>query len=81
MDGKNYYYQGELVHIFLDVVQPDKAFYTLSINPKGAVNIKIVRDGDNTITGVAYMTEEEVTELFNDMGDEEDWDDPEEVWD
>ena len=67
MDGKNYYYQGQLVHIFLDIVRPEKSFYTLSINPKGTVNIKIVRDADNIITDVAYMTDAEVTELLGDM--------------
>ncbi len=67
IDGKNYYYQGQLVHIFLDIVRPEKFFYTLNINPKGTVNIKIVRDADNIITGVAYMTEAEVTELLGDM--------------
>ena len=56
-----------MVHIFLDIVRPEKSFYTLSINPKGTVNIKIVRDADNIITDVAYMTDAEVTELLGDM--------------
>ena len=63
MDGKDYYYKGELVRIFLDI-RPNKSFYTLNMNPKGTVNIKIVRNEKNEITGVAYMTEEEVTELL-----------------
>lgn len=53
----------------LDIVRPERSFYTLNVNPKGSVNIKIVRDADNKITGVAYMTEAEVTELFGDMDD------------
>ena len=68
MDGKDYYYQGQLVNIFLDI-RPNKSFYTLNMNPKGTVNIKIVRDSDNAITSVAYMSEAEVTELLEDMSD------------
>lgn len=64
-NGKNYYYQEQLVNIFLDQ-RPDSAFYTLTINPKGAVSIKIIRNTDGEITGVSYMTEEEVTELLGD---------------
>ncbi|MCI8688881.1 MAG: hypothetical protein HFF87_01035 [Oscillibacter sp.] len=71
MDGKDYYYKGELVRIFLDI-RPNKSFYTLNMNPKGTVNIKIVRNEKNEITGVAYMTEEEVTELFGDSEDDPD---------
>ena len=68
MDGKDYYYQGKLVNVFLDI-RSNKSFYTLNMNPKGTVNIKIVRDADNKITGAAYMTEAELTELFGDMDD------------
>ena len=39
--------------------------------PKGTVNIKIVRDVENKITGVSYMTEAEVIELLGDMEDQE----------
>ena len=71
MDGKDYYYQGQLVNIFLDIRQTDKAFYTLNMNPKGAVNIKIIRNAGNAVTGVAYLTEAEITELFGGMDDPE----------
>ena len=71
MDGKDYYYKGQLVRIFLDT-RPNKSFYTLNMNPKGTVNIKIVRNEKNEITGVAYMTEAEVTELFGDSEDDPD---------
>ena len=63
IDGKDYYYQGQLVNIFLDI-RPNKSFYTLNLNPKGTVNIKIIRSENNEITGAAYMTEAEVTELL-----------------
>ena len=71
MDGKNYYYQGQLINIFLDI-RPDKSVYTLNMNPKGTVSIKIVRDGGNKITGVFHMTEAEVIELLGDMDDNPD---------
>jgi beta-lactamase regulating signal transducer with metallopeptidase domain len=68
MDGKDYYYQDQLVNIFLDI-RSNKSFHTLNMNPKGTVNIKIVRDVENKITGVSYMTEAEVMELLGDMDD------------
>lgn len=70
MDGKDYYYRGKLVNIFLDI-RSNKSFYTLNMNPKGSVNIKIIRNENNKITDVVYMAEAEVTELLNDMYDEE----------
>lgn len=72
VDGKNYYYQGQLVNIFLDT-HANKSFYTLNMNPAGTVNIKIIRNADNKITGVAYMTDAEVTSLLSDMDDDDDW--------
>lgn len=63
VDGKNRYYRGQLVNVFLDA-RANKSFYTLDMNPAGAVNIKVVRNADNEITGVAYMTEAEMKDLF-----------------
>lgn len=75
MDGKNYYYKDRLVNVFLDI-RADNSFYTLDINPAGTVNVRIVRDADDRIAGVVYMTEEEVTELLEDMADDgDDWED------
>lgn len=69
MTGKDYYYQGQLVNIFLDI-RSNQSFYTLNLNPAGTVNVKIVRDGNDRITGAAPMTEAEVTQLLGDMGDD-----------
>ena len=71
MDGKNYYYHEQLVNIFLDI-RINNSYYTLNMNPAGTVNIKVIRDADDKITGVAYMTEAEVTELLKDMNDPDD---------
>ena len=62
-DGKNYYYQGRPVYIFLDR-RTDGGLYTLNMNPEGTANIKIVRDKSGKITGVAALTQEEIKELF-----------------
>ncbi len=70
-NGKNCYYNEQLVHIFLDIHMPNQSFYTLDINPAGTVDIRIIREADGQITGVAYMTEAEVKELFGDMYEDE----------
>lgn len=69
--GKNYYYEEQLVHIFLDIHKPDERFYMLNINPAGTVNVKILREEDGKIIGAAYMTEAEVTKLLGDMNEED----------
>lgn len=66
-NGKNCYYEGQLVNIFLDIRMPNQSFYTLDMNPAGTVNIRIIRAADGQVTGVAYMTEAEVGELLGDM--------------
>lgn len=65
VDEKTCYYQGQLVNVFPDI-QKEGSFCTLNMNPKGTVNIKIVRDAKNKIIGVSYMTEAEMMELFDD---------------
>ena len=51
----------------VDIHMPNQSFYTLDMNPAGTVNIRIIRSADGRVTGVAYMTEAEVKELFGDM--------------
>lgn len=34
------------------------------MNPKGRINIKIIRNENDEITGVAYMTDAEVAKLL-----------------
>ena len=71
VDEKTYYYQGQLINIFLDI-RKNGSLYTLNMNPAGTVNIKITRDANDDITGAAHMTEAEVIELFGDMDDLDD---------
>lgn len=61
--GKSYYYQGELVNIIKDQ-RPDSSFYLLDINSKGTVSIKVIRNTEGEITGVSYVTEEEIAEIL-----------------
>ena len=63
MKGKNYYYKDALVRVFYD---PRVTFpaYTLNINPKGTVDIKVVRDKNDQIKKVSYMKKEEVKEIL-----------------
>lgn len=86
MEGRDYYYKGELVNIFLDLHRPDNSIITLNMNPEGTVNIKIVRNEKGAITGVAELTQEEIEELFGeddgqDWDWDEDWDDEDWDWD
>ena len=88
MEGWDYYYKGKLVNIFLDLHRPDNSIITLNMNPKGTVNIKIVRDKSGKITGVAELTQTEIEELFGeddgqdwDWDWDEDWDDEDWDWD
>lgn len=64
--GKLHYYLGQPVNIFLDHV-PGSRSYFLSTNPAGTVNVKVLRDANGTITGMDYMTKEEVNRFFGDL--------------
>lgn len=69
-DG-NYYYNKKLVRHFLDW-QNDKDSVNVAVietNPKGKVDIRIVRDKNGNITGVEYLTEEEIEKFFGDWSD------------
>ena len=47
-EGKSYYYQGQLVRVFLDM-EGNRAFYTLENNPLGVVDVKITRGTEGKI--------------------------------
>ncbi len=86
-NGKNYYYRGELINIFVDRQQNRTVYYTLEINPAGTVNLKVTRDGNGRIQQVETMTQAEAEALLRELeiGDldddlDDDWDD-EDNWD
>ena len=63
-DGNFYYYQGELIYIIKDQC-PDSSVYLLNTDSKGTVSIKVIRNAEGEITGVSYMTEEEVEKALS----------------
>ena len=77
--GEDFYYQGQMVKILLDVRQ-DSSFITLEQNPKGAVDIRIGRDKDGAIESVRYLTEAEKEELFGAEEEQDFADDPYDDW-
>lgn len=82
-DGQDFYYQNQLVRVFFDEYDGEQVIRTLQLNPAGTVDVKVTRSIRNKIISVAYMTEEEVTELFGtqDLSDgdfEEEYDSEEE---
>lgn len=66
-EGRSWYYQGQLVHIFLDA-RRDSSFYRLDIDPLGTVSVEVLRDEENNITGVSVMTQEAVDRWHQDWG-------------
>lgn len=62
--GQDFYYQNQLVRVFFDKYDKEDVIRTLQLNPAGTVDVKVTRSIRNKIISVAYMTEEEVTELF-----------------
>ncbi|MDE6664204.1 MAG: hypothetical protein K2K46_12805 [Lachnospiraceae bacterium] len=58
-----YYYQGELVYIIKDQ-HHDSSVYLLNTDSKGTISIKVIRNEEEEITRVTYMTEEEVAKAL-----------------
>lgn len=67
-DG-HYYYNNEPVRYFLDVQRSSssKIIATVETNPKGKADIKIVREKNGNITGVAKLTAKEIEKYFGDQ--------------
>ena len=70
-----YYYKDQPVRIFMDQRQDDQSFRTLDVNPRGAVDVEVVRDGDDQILSVGLMSQEAAAELLEDWDDDDDWGD------
>lgn len=56
--GDNYYYNGQLIRILLDI-QPDGSTYVLNMDPKGSVKIKITRYNNGKIKNISQLTKKE----------------------
>lgn len=61
-DGE-YWYEQQRVRVFLDL-RPDRSFYTLSIDPEGTADLRVLRDAAGQVTGTAYLTQAELKELL-----------------
>ena len=72
-----YYYKDQPVRVFMDQRQDDRSFRTLDVNPRGAVDVEVVRDRDGQILSVGLMSQEAAAELLEDWDDDDDWDKPE----
>lgn len=62
--GKSYYYKGKLVNFFLDS-QKNTSTYTVSMDPKGTVHVKVTRGTDGIIKSVRRMSDAEVEKLLS----------------
>ncbi len=67
-EGRDYYYKGKLIHIFLDYQAPSSVC-TLDLNPQGTENIKIIRRKNGKIKEVSYLSEHERKEWFRCLDD------------
>lgn len=71
--GTAYYYQNQLVRTFLDL-RPNSSVISLVRNPKGTIDIRIIRDEAGAIQSISPLTQSELTELFGDLEDPEETD-------
>lgn len=67
IDGA-YYYNGARVRVFMDL-RKNKSFETFNFDNAGTVNVRIVREEDNSIKNIEYLTEEETDEALSDFND------------
>lgn len=61
-----YYYQGERVRIFMDL-RMNGSFENFIFDNEGSVDLRVIRDKNNSIISVEYLTESEAYELLYDM--------------
>ncbi len=61
-----YYYHGERVRIFMDL-RMNGSFENFIFDNEGSIDLRVLRDKNNSITNVEYLTESEADELLYDM--------------
>ncbi len=61
-----YYYNGERVRIFMDL-RMNGSFENFIFDNEGSIDLRVLRDKNNSITNVEYLTEAEADELLYDM--------------
>ena len=58
-----YYYHGERVRIFMDL-RMNGSFENFIFDNEGSIDLRVLRDKNNSITNVEYLTESEADELL-----------------
>lgn len=71
VEGSAYFYQGQRTRIFWDC-RPDNSFITLNYDAQGTVDVRVIRDEDENIASVGFMTAAEAEEFIRDMQDDGD---------
>lgn len=78
LSGDTYFYQGQRVRVFLDS-RPDSSFVTLDYDGQGTVDVRVVRNEDESIASVGFMAAVEAEEIIRELT-EDDWDDDWDDW-
>ncbi len=61
-----YYYQGERIRVFMDL-RINGSFENFIFDNEGSIDLRVLRDKNNSITSVEYLTESEAEEVLYDM--------------
>lgn len=61
-----YYYKNKRIRILVDT-RKDRSFKNFSYDKKGKVDIKVIRNSDNKITKVKYLSKKKAQEILDDL--------------
>ena len=61
-----YYYKNKRIRILMDT-RKDRSFKNFSYNKKGKVDLKVIRNSNNKITKVKYLSEKKAQEILDDL--------------
>ncbi len=61
-----YYYKNKRIRILMDT-RKDRSFKNFSYDKKGKVDVKVIRNSDNKITKVKYLSEKKAQEILEDL--------------
>lgn len=61
-----YYYKNNRIRILMDI-KKDRSFKNFSYDKKGKVDIKVIRNSNNKITKVKYLSKKKAKEILDDL--------------
>ena len=61
-----YYYKNKRIRILMDT-RKDRSFKNFSYDKKGKVDVKVIRNSDNKITKVKYLSKKKAQEILEDL--------------